>query len=215
MKTGVAVLLVVLLIGGIVLGYYATKEQSETAVQAQAKAQAEAQKKRSLRGSGTQYISFESLDHKEQGETAFDRAVLYLADAAPAPLVNRVYQGGYRPANTPSVIVVKEEEKQWSGVVLVPTEAVVSRAYTSLVEIPRIEAHPQLDKRMRVWARVVNPTGEILRVGVTCSFRSTGELDPYSRGFEPMVLPPGRYRDVAFISPVANVESYTILIKRY
>ena len=111
--------------------------------------------------------------------------------------------------------VVKEEEKQWSGVVLVPTEAVVSRAYTSLVEIPRIEAHPQLDKRMRVWARVVNPTNEILRVGVTCSFRSSGELDPYSRGFEPMVLPPGRYRDVAFISPSANVESYTILVKRF
>jgi hypothetical protein len=211
MKAGAAVLLIVLLIGGVVLGYYATKEQAETVAQAEA----EAQKKRTLRGSGTQFISFESLDHKEQGETAFDRSVLYLADAAPAPLVNRVYQGGYRPVNQPTVLVVKEEERQWSGVVLVPTEAVVSRAYTSLVEIPRIEAHPQLDKRMRVWARVVNPTDEVLRVGVTCSFRSAGELDPYSRGFEPMLLPPGRYRDVAFISPAANVESYTILIKRY
>jgi hypothetical protein len=211
MKAGAAVLLVVLLIGGIVLGYYATKEQAETVAQAEV----EAQKRRTLRGSGTQFISFESLDHKEQSETAFDRSVLYLADAAPAPLVNRVYQGGYRPANQPTVLVVKEEEKQWSGVVLVPTEAVVSRAYTALVEIPRIEAHPQLDKRMRVWARVVNPTNEILRVGVTCSFRSIGELDPYSRGFEPMLLPPGRYRDVAFISPAANDESYTILIKRY
>jgi hypothetical protein len=211
MKAGAAVLLIVLLLGGIVLGYYATKEQAETAAQAEV----EAKKKRTLRGSGTQFISFESLDHKEQGETAFDRSVLYLADAAPAPMVNRVYQGGYRPVNSPTVLVVKEEEKQWSGVVLVPTDAVVSRAYTSLVEIPRIEAHPQLDKRIRVWARVVNPTNAILRVGVTCSFRSTGELDPYSRGFEPMLLPPGRYRDVAFISPAANVESYTILIKRY
>ncbi|HEY5552253.1 MAG TPA: hypothetical protein VIK52_10200 [Opitutaceae bacterium] len=211
MKAGAAALLIVLLVGGIVLGYYATKEQAETVAQTEA----EAKKKRTLRGSGTQFISFESLDHKEQGETAFDRSVLYLADAAPAPLVNRVYQGGYRPVNSPTVLVVKDEEKQWSGVVLVPTEAVVSRAYTALVEIPRIEAHPQLDKRMRVWARVVNPTAEVLRVGVTCSFRSAGELDPYSRGFEPMLLPPGRYRDVAFISPVANVESYTILIKRY
>ena len=39
---------------------------------------------------------------------AFDRSVLYLADAAPAPLVNRVYQGGYRPVNQPTVLVVKE-----------------------------------------------------------------------------------------------------------
>lgn len=211
MKTGAAVLLVILLIGGIILGYYATREQEETAAQTRA----EAAGKRSLRGVGTQFFSFESLDHKEQSETAFDRSVLYLAESAPAPLVNRIYQGGYRPANTPSVVVVKDEEKQWSGVVLVPTEAVMSRAYTSLVQIPRIEAHPQLDKHIRVWARVVNPTGEVLRVGVTCSFRSAGDLDPYSRGFEPMLLPPGRYRDVAFISPAANVERYTILIKRY
>lgn len=213
MKAGAAVLLIVLLIGGVVLGFFATKEQTETVAQAEAKA--EAQKKRGLRGSGSQFISFESLDHKEQSETAFDRSVLYLADAAPAPLVNRIYEGGYRPANTPSIVVVKEEEKQWSGVVLVPTDAVVSRAYTALVEVPRIEAHPQLDKRMRVWARIVNPTDEILRVGVTCSFRSAGELDPHSRGFEPMLLPPGRYRDVGFISPSANIESYTILVKRY
>ena len=211
MKAGAAILLIVLLLGGVILGYYATKEQAETV----AKTEAEAKKKRELRGSGTQFMSFESLDHKEQTETAFEKSVLYLADAAPAPMVNRALQGGYRPANSPTVLVVKDEEKQWSGVVLVPTEAVVSRAYTALVEIPRIEAHPQLDKKMRVWARVVNPTNEVLRVGVTCSFRSAGELDPYSRGFEPMVLPPGRYRDVAFISPAANVESYTILIKRY
>ena len=215
MKAGAAILLVLLLIGGIILGYYATRQQSEEVAATQAQAQTEASKKRGLHGSGTQFMSFESLDHKEQGETVFEKSVLYLADSAPAPMVNRALQGGYRPANSPTVLVVKDDEKQWSGVVLVPTEAVVSRAYTALVEIPRIEAHPQLDKRMRVWARVVNPTDQILRVGVTCSFRSQGELDPYSRGFEPMVLPPRRYRDVAFISPSANVESYTILIKRY
>lgn len=209
MRNALAAFAALLLIAAIILGYRATLEDS------QAPRSEEQRRIQRAADANEGSLTFDTLDHKEENETFFDRSVFYLAPTAPAPLINRALVEGFDPDPGPVVVVVPEEEKRWSGVVLVPTDTVVSRAFTALVDIPRIEAHPQTDRRMRIWARIVNPTTQTLRVGVACTFRSTGQREPYSRGFDNLVLPPRRYRDVAFISPLADVESYTILVKRY
>ena len=59
--------------------------------------------------------------------------------------------------------------------VLVPNMKLMSKAYSSSVSLPRVEAHPLQNNRIRVWARQ-NESGGPLRLQVACVFRIEGSL---------------------------------------
>ena len=101
----------------------------------------------------------------------------------------------------------------WSGVVLVPDMGVLSMAYSSAVSISRVEAHPFVDDRIRVWARIQNETEGILPIRVSCSFRVAGEAAAQRSGFQKITIPEAGHVDARFESLTASVVSYTILVK--
>lgn len=102
--------------------------------------------------------------------------------------------------------------KDWEGTVLVPNEALLSKAYSSEVSLARIEAHPLSNNHLRVWARVKNETADHLNARVACNFRSTSDEAAITR-FIPVRIPVEEAVDVYFVSPMDAVKAYTVLVK--
>lgn len=227
MKKILLPLLVLLIVGAVGAYLWLTRPGAPSAVSADAAA-SEATRLRRGGAGQNQSADFASVQHREETETMFSESLRYLAPGATAPLVHRA------PAGTPSekasaetapvsvgsaegsarnIREVRAEERLWSGVILVPTSTVLGFGHTALVELRRIEVHPRTDRRMRVWARLANTTGDALKLGVACGFRSEGETDNASPVFETIVIPAGGYRDVVFLSPKSDVNRYTVLVR--
>lgn len=155
-------------------------------------------------------------EHNRESATQFDRALLFLAPAAPAPMIEQpIATAAATPALAPTadVTMVPDEARKWRGAVLVPKDMLLATAHTSKVRIPRIEAHPLEDGNVRIWARIQNPSSRPIEVGVACSFRFAGQIAGVSRGFLEVIIPPAGYYDADFLSPRAGVETYTILVR--
>jgi hypothetical protein len=114
-------------------------------------------------------------------------------------------------SNAPTT--VPDEARTWRGAVLVPKNMLLATAHTTLVRIPRIEAHPLADGNVRIWARIQNPANSTIKVGTACTFRFAGQKAGVSRGFLEVEIPGGGYYDADFLSPHSGVETYTILVK--
>lgn len=155
-------------------------------------------------------------EHERENVTQFDRALLFLAPAAPSPMIEQpIATAAAAPAIPQSAPAtpVPEEARKWRGAVLVPKNMLLATAHTSKVRIPRIEAHPLDDGNVRIWARVQNPASEPIEVGIACTFRFAGQPAGVSRGFLEVTIPAGGYYDADFLSPHSGVETYTILVR--
>lgn len=134
----------------------------------------------------------------------------------PAKPKNVVVEDAAKPADVmvkpSSVKDLEITEKDWQGMVLVPDEAQMSKAYSSDVSLVRIEAHPLNNNRLRVWARVRNETPRLLKARVACNFNSTSE-ESEKTDFVYVEIPRSQAVDVYFVSPVPMVKAYTILVK--
>lgn len=155
-------------------------------------------------------------EHDRQSVTHFDRALLFLAPAAPSPMIEQpIATAAARPVVLPLVgpTSVPDNARSWRGVVLVPKNMLLATAHTSKVRIPRIEAHPLEDGNVRIWARIQNPSKHPVEIGIACTFRLAGQKAGFSRGFLEIEIPPGGYYDADFLSPQTGVETYTILVR--
>jgi len=115
---------------------------------------------------------------------------------------------------TPSVVEMDLVTlRDWGGVVLVPDNVRLSRAFSSAVRLVRIEAHPIDGDRLRVWVRIQNITDKDLKIRVGCSFRSINEKSA-GAGFEVVEIPSGYALDTHFVSSEDMVKAYTLLVKR-
>ena len=103
-------------------------------------------------------------------------------------------------------------EQDWFGIVLLPDRTKMSKAHTTKVELERIEAHPLIDERLRVWVRVGNQTGTVLHAQIACNF-SDSDRSSEKTDFVPVLIPPEETLEAYFMSPMANVTSYTILVR--
>ncbi len=104
-------------------------------------------------------------------------------------------------------------QRDWGGVVLVPDNVRLSRAFSSAVRLDRIEAHPIDGDRLRVWVRIQNITDRDLDIKVGCDFRSTSDRSAGS-DFQVVSIPGGYARDIHFVSAGDFVKAYTLLVKR-
>lgn len=155
-------------------------------------------------------------EHAVESATQFDRALLFLAPAAPAPMIEQPVATAAATAVIPEsaeLATVPDEARTWRGAVLVPKNMLLATAHTTLVRIPRIEAHPLADGNVRIWARIQNPASAAIKVGTACTFRYAGQVAEVSRGFLEVEIPPGGYYDADFLSPHSGVETYTILVR--
>ena len=162
------------------------------------------------------------LPHRIETSTYFEESLDYLSEGAPEPKVIRSL-----PANSmareraPTVVPLTTDEepypvfRNWTGAVLVPDMKIVSKAYTDLVTLARVEAHPIEDGRIRVWARIQNQTGQSLALQKDCTFRMVGEDEMEKPYFEPFDVPAAGFRDVMFESDGKGVVAYTILVRLY
>ncbi len=107
-----------------------------------------------------------------------------------------------------------ELPRDWGGLVLIPDNAKLAKAYTSDVRLARVEAHPIDGERIRVWARIQNLTDTEMQSEVGCEFRSSNYSQYGSAHFEPSIIPENGVIDVYFESPHDRVESYTVMVKR-
>jgi hypothetical protein len=106
-------------------------------------------------------------------------------------------------------------ERDWTGLVLQPLTAALSKAHTIAVRIVRIEAHPLSDGRVRVWLRVRNVGARPLNFGIACAFRMTDGAPVTSPRFYELVVSDQSSRDVFFVSPSGQtLHSYTVLVRR-
>jgi hypothetical protein len=162
------------------------------------------------------------LPHTIDDRTFFEESLDYLVEGAPSPKIVQMVQAG-RPARKPVPAVVPKDVnnqpyqifRNWTGAVLVPDLKVVSKAYTDLVTLARVEAHPIDDGRIRVWARVQNLTDEPLLLQQDCTFQIAGSAGIEKPYFESLEVPAADFRDVMFESDTKGVVAYTILVRLY
>jgi len=159
--------------------------------------------------------------HKKEDATEFPAAIPSLTRGAPAPEVKEEepVANVVRVEPVPKIRrdaeikpSTKEIEKDWDGTVLVAKNADVSQAFTTDVELRRIEAHPLQNGALRVWVRVKNVTDKDLDSKVACNFKSTSE-EQLKATFLPVKIPAGEAIDVYFMSPTPNVIAYTVLVR--
>ncbi len=161
------------------------------------------------------------LPHVVESNTYFEKSMDYLVeDAVPpsilsddsvgasSPIPARVSKTGSKPD-----LEIALPENDWDGTVLVPDMKLMSKAYSSSVSLPRVEAHPLQNNRIRVWARIQNETEGPLRLQVSCAFRIEGSPDHQQSGSQFLTLAKGTYQDVMFNSPSDGVMSYTVFVK--
>jgi hypothetical protein len=138
-----------------------------------------------------------------------------LAPDALPPKIEQVDSRGQPPprgltADGDSVSLV---ERDWTGLVLVPINKSLSKAYTSAVRLLKVEAHPLKDGRIRVWIRMQNVGQKKLPSEIACTFTMRGDVQPMSPNFYELEVPGREYRDVFFVSPLGELLNYTVLIR--
>jgi len=156
----------------------------------------------------------ENLQHEVSDTTSFPSALKSLQPGATAPKIENVETSSQPPphgltADGNSTALV---EQDWTGLVLIPLTKSLSKAATSDVRLTKVEAHPLKDGRVRVWTRVENVGNQVLPAEIACEFRVHGVnlASPYFYSFD---VPPSGYRDVFFISPEGELNSYTVLVR--
>jgi hypothetical protein len=155
------------------------------------------------------------VQHQLVDTTGFPQAMPSLVSTEYAPDVSRPPDYNVQPptrgltADGTSVSLV---EKDWTGLVLVPVDAQYAKAYTSMVRLTAIEAHPLKDGRVRVWTRVRNLASKPAKVGVACYFEMEDKMTSSAR-FYSLDVPVGGYRDVFFVSSIGTLSRYTVLVR--
>ncbi len=153
--------------------------------------------------------------HELAETTGFPSALASLQTGAPAPKIENLGNVNLPPPKglTADGNSTELVERDWTGLVLVPVNAALAKAYTSEVRLLRVEAHPLHDGRLRIWARVRNISNRPLPAEIACSFRMRGETTPNSPYFYQLEVPSGAYRDVFFVSPDGELSAYTVLVR--
>jgi hypothetical protein len=102
--------------------------------------------------------------------------------------------------------------QNWSGLVLNSKVSTQSLAHTSNFKILRIEIHPLMDGRVRVWMEIANFSGQTVMPEVACQF--TPEDEDKNAKFRTMPeLGPGK-RTVAYFESRENAPyGYSILAR--
>ncbi len=158
----------------------------------------------------------DTLAHDITDTTEFPEAMASLAPGAQAPKIEpTAARSGMPPprgltADGDSVDLV---ERDWTGLVLVPINKALSKAYTSAVRLLKVEAHPLQDGRVRVWIRLQNIGQKQLPSEIACTFSMRGDDKPMSPNFYELQVPGREYRDVFFVSPAGELSTYTVLIR--
>lgn len=147
--------------------------------------------------------------------TGFPSALASLENGAPPPKVESLGNVNLPPPKglTADGNSTELVERDWTGLVLVPVNAALAKAYTTQVRLLRVEAHPLHDGRLRIWARIRNLSDRALPAEIACSFRMRGESTPNSPYFYQLEVPSGAYRDVFFVSPDGELSAYTVLVR--
>lgn len=156
-----------------------------------------------------------SQQHELSDTTSFPSAMKSLHPGAVAPHVENIGDASSQPppsgltADGNSTYLV---ERDWTGLVLIPVSKSVSRAYTSGVRLTKTEAHPLTDGRVRIWIRIQNLTTQPLPAEIACEFRLRGVhlSSPY---FYDLSVPGSGFRDVFFVSPEGELNSYSVLAR--
>lgn len=157
-----------------------------------------------------------ALQHELSDNTGFPAALATLQPGAAAPGVDKPQNYSNMPPTsglTADGMTAELVERDWSGVVLVPVIAQVSKAYTSGVRLSAIEAHPLKDGRVRIWTRVRNITGAPIAAEVACTFRMEKSSDMSLPRFYYLQVPAGDIRDVFFVSGAGELSNYTVLVR--
>lgn len=157
-----------------------------------------------------------ALLHEKVDNTGFPAAMATLEPGATAPGVDKPQNYANMPPTsglTADGASAELVERDWSGVVLVPVIAQVSKAYTSGVRLTAIEAHPLKDGRVRIWTRVRNITGAPIAAEVACTFRMEKSTDMSLPRFYYLQVPAGEIRDVFFVSAPGELSNYTVLVR--
>ncbi len=154
--------------------------------------------------------------HQVAEATGFPQAMASLESGAAAPAVDQPVNYGSQPPTrglTADGASAELVERDWTGIVLVPVNAEFAKAYTSIVRLTSVEAHPLKDGRVRTWMRVRNVTRAPVQVGVACRFTMKELGEPTSPRFYSLDIPVNEYRDVFFVSPTGTLMNYTVLVK--
>ena len=155
------------------------------------------------------------LAHNLVDTTGFPEALASLAPNARAPKVEEIDTRLQPPprgltADGNSIGLI---ERDWTGLVLVPINKSLSKAYTSAVRLLKVEAHPLNDGRIRVWIRMQNIGSRQLPSEIACAFSMRDDMQPVSANFYELEVPSREYRDVFFVSPAGELTTYTVLIR--
>lgn len=156
------------------------------------------------------------MQHEKVEATGFPQAMASLQEGAVAPTVEQpVNYRGQPPTRglTADGATAELVERDWTGIVLVPVAAEYAKAYTSIVRLTSIEAHPLTDGRVRTWIRVRNVTRSPVNVGVACRFLMKGEGESSMARYYSLSIPVDEYRDVFFVSAQGQLSSYTVLVR--
>ncbi len=159
--------------------------------------------------------SSDAMQHDISASSGFPEAKNTLQPGASAPKFETKRDPNLPPskgltADGSSTTLV---ERDWTGIVLVPVNTALSKAYTSSVRLLRVEAHPLNDGRLRIWARIQNIGAQTLSAEIACAFRTTDAALEPSTYFYELKVPGNTVRDVFFISPDAELLSYTTLVR--
>ncbi|MGC4073375.1 MAG: hypothetical protein QM760_12835 [Nibricoccus sp.] len=156
-----------------------------------------------------------STAHELAESTGFPSALASLQTGAPAPKVETLGNVTLPPPKglTADGNSTELVERDWTGLVLVPVNAALAKAYTTQVRLLKVEAHPLHDGRLRIWARIRNVSDRTLPAEIACSFRMRGETTANSPYFYQLQVPSGAYRDVFFVSPDGELSAYTVLVR--
>jgi hypothetical protein len=157
----------------------------------------------------------DTLSHDLVDTTGFAEALASLAPGAEAPKVERIDSRFQPPprgltADGDSTELI---ERDWTGLVLVPINAALSKAHTTAVRLLKVEAHPLLDGRVRIWIRLRNIASRQLPAEIACSFRMEEDTTLESPYFYEIEVPSLAYRDVFFVSPAGRLNTYTVLVR--
>jgi hypothetical protein len=164
----------------------------------------------------TQSVDASTLPHELADTTGFPAAMASLEPGMAAPKIDATGIDGEQPPakgltgdGTSTDLI----ERDWTGLVLVPINTSLAKAYVSEVRLLKVEAHPLKDGRVRVWTRVRNIGRSTLPAEVACSFRMSSETTPPTPLFYSLQVPAGAYRDVFFVSPDGELATYTVLVR--
>lgn len=163
----------------------------------------------------TEAVDPDTLKHELSDSTGFPQAIKSLEAGAHAPKLEAIDMENQPPPSglTADGTTTNLVERDWTGLVLIPIETSLAKAYTSEVRLLKVEAHPLNDGRVRIWARIHNIGNRTLPGQVACSFRMKGMSIPTSPYFYQLEVPPHSHRDVFFISPDGDLSSYTVLVR--